>query len=196
MRLLLAAVVVLMLSALAIAVPGNQQIGPYAVSFDVNANYQIQTAEPITSDEANAYQMSIFTDNTTFATISITGYNELTDSTLGVHKNLMPMNMVIREGLNVTNVQDRTIDGKEGFLVTSVPYAAADAPEMNFNVYRALYWLDSQNCECGPVSVGKTSVIVTSSYPLDVTEGLLDSLHVEMGQAAADMPPAQQMPPQ
>ena len=166
-----------MLSALAIAAPETQQLGPYTVSFDVNADYQIQDVEPIETDQASAYQMIIFTDNTTSASISVTEYKALTDATLDVHKSLMPMNMIL-QGLNVTNVEDKTIDSKEGILVTSVPFVAADTAEANFDVYRAMYWLDSQDCECGPVSVGKTSVIVTSTYPLDVTEGLLNSLHV------------------
>jgi hypothetical protein len=47
-----------------------------------------------------------------------------------------------------------------------------------------MYWMDSQSCECGPVSVGKTSVVITSTYPLDVTQGLLSSLNIVQGQAA------------
>lgn len=188
MKLLLAATLVLMLSAMAIAVPDNQQLGPYTVSFDMNANYQAQNAQPIETETANAYQMRLFVDNSTFAVIGITEYAEPTDTTLQVHKNLMPMNMIIREGLNATNVEDKTIDGKEGFLVTSVPFQTdVGAPS---TVYRAMYWLDSQDCECGPVSVGKTSVIITSTFPLDVTESLLSSLQVVKGEAAASAQPA------
>jgi hypothetical protein len=187
-KLLLAATLVLMLSAMAIAVPDNQQLGPYTVSFDMNANYQAQNAQPIETETANAYQMRLFVDNSTFAVIGITEYAEPTDTTLQVHKNLMPMNMIIREGLNATNVEDKTIDGKEGFLVTSVPFQTdVGAPS---TVYRAMYWLDSQDCECGPVSVGKTSVIITSTFPLDVTESLLSSLQVVKGEAAASAQPA------
>ena len=57
-------------------------------------------------------------------------------------------------------------------------------------VYRAMYWLDSQGCECGPVSVGKTSVIITSTFPQDVTESLLSSLQIVKGEAAASAQPA------
>ena len=67
MKLLLAATIVLMLSAIAIAVPDSQQLGPYAVSFDLNANYQVQNAQPIETETANAYQMGLFVDNSTFA---------------------------------------------------------------------------------------------------------------------------------
>ncbi len=183
MKLLIVATIVLMLSSMAIAMPDSQQLGPYTVSFDLNANYEAQNAQPVETEAANAYQMRLFVDNSTFAVIGITEYADLTDTTMQVHKSLMPMNMIIREGLNATNVEDMTIDGKEGFLVTSTPFEAiAGAPSM---VYRAMFWLDSQGCECGPVSVGKTSVIVTSTFPLDVTEGLLSSLQVVKGEAAA-----------
>jgi len=183
MKLLIGATIVLMLSSMAIAMPDSQQLGPYTVSFDLNANYEAQNAQPVETEAANAYQMRLFVDNSTFAVIGITEYADLTDTTMQVHKSLMPMNMIIREGLNATNVEDMTIDGKEGFLVTSTPFEAiAGAPSM---VYRAMFWLDSQGCECGPVSVGKTSVIVTSTFPLDVTEGLLSSLQVVKGEAAA-----------
>jgi len=183
MKLLIGATIVLMLSSMAIAMPDSQQLGPYTVSFDLNANYEAQNAQPVETEAANAYQMRLFVDNSTFAVIGITEYADLTDTTMQVHKSLMPMNMIIREGLNATNVEDMTIDGKEGFLVTSMPFEAiAGAPS---TVYRAMYWLDSQGCECGPVSVGQTSVIVTSTFPLDVTEGLLSSLQVVKGEAAA-----------
>lgn len=171
----------LMLSAVAMAVPDSQQLGPYAVSFDLNANYQVQIAQPVEMGTAKAYQMGLFVDNSTYASVSITEYAELTDSTLMVFKSMLPMSMML-QGLNVTNVEDMTIDGKDGFLVTSEPVEAiAGAPS---TVYRAMYWLDSQDCECGPVSVGKTSVVITSTYPLDVTQGLLSSLQIVQGQAA------------
>jgi len=174
-------------------VPDSQQLGPYLISFGMNANYQAQIAQPIETETANAYQMRLFIDNSTFAVIGITEYAQPTDATLQVHKSLMAMNMMIREGLNATNVEDRTIDGMEGFMVTSAPFEAiAGAPGI---VYRAMYWLDSQDCECGPVSVGKTSVVITSTYPLDVTESLLSSLQIVKGEAAAPDQGSQVLPP-
>jgi len=186
-KLLLAATLVLMLSAMAIAVPDNQQLGPYMVSFDMNANYKVQNAQPIETETANAYQMGLIVDNSTYASIGITEYAEPTDATLLVFKSMLPMSMMLL-GLNVTNVEDMTIDGKEGFLVTSNPLeAVAGAPS---TVYRAMYWLDSQDCECGPVSVGQTSVVITSTFPLDVTEGLLSRLQLVKGEATASAQPA------
>ncbi|MDD1749950.1 MAG: hypothetical protein LUO89_08745 [Methanothrix sp.] len=193
MKLLLAATLVLVLSSMAFAVPDSQQLGPYAVSFDINANYQPEIALPIESETANVYQMRLFVDNSTFAVIGVTEYAEPTDATLQVFKSLVPMSMIIREGLNATNVEDKTIDGMEGFLVTSVPFQAeVGAPS---TVYRAMYWLDGENCECGPVSVGKTSVIITSTFPQDVTESLLSSLQIVKGEAATSAQAGQVLPP-
>jgi hypothetical protein len=189
MKLLLAATIVLMLSAIAIAVPDSQQLGPYTVSFDLNANYQPQIGQPIETETANAYQMRLFVDNSTYAAIGITEYAEPTDATLMVFKSMLPMSMML-QGLNVTNVEDMTIDGKEGFLVSSTPLEAnVAAPSA---VYRAMYWLDSQGCECGPLSVGKTSVVITSTFPQDVTEGLLSSLQIVKGETATQAAPTTQ----
>ena len=189
MKLILAAAMMLMLSAVAVAQSDSQQIGPYAASFDLNANYQVQTAQPVEMETAKAYQMVLFVDNSTSALIGITEYAELTDSTLMVFKSMLPMSMVL-QGLNVTNIEDMTIDGKEGILVTSEPFeAVAGAPS---KVYKATYWLDSQSCECGPVSVGTTNIVITSTYPLDITQGLLSSLQIVKGQAATTAAPSAQ----
>lgn len=67
---------------------------------------------------------------------------------------------------------DTVIDKKEGFIFTGLNAKKA-------RIFRAHYWTDSQNCQCGPVSVGKTEVEVISSYPLDVTKNLLTSLHLD-----------------
>lgn len=178
MKLALVAVLV-MLSATAMASQDSRQLGPYAVSFDINSNYEAQIASPIKSDAVNNYQMRLFVNNSTYAVISITEYADPTDATLKIYKSMMPTNMILLDGLNTTNIEDRIIDGKTGFLVTSVPFKTNNmAPSV---VYRAMYWLDSKNCECGPVSVGKTNVVVTSTFSKYVTDSLLSSLHIVKG---------------
>lgn len=182
MKLLLAATLVLVLSAIAIAVPDSQQLGPYSVSFDLNANYQPQIAPPMETETANTYQMRLFVDNSTYSVVGITEYAELEDATPEVLKTIMGMNMLL-SGFNASIPEDRKIDGKDGFLIPSVPFQVDNnGPSM---LYRALYWLDSEKCECGPIYVGKTSVVVTSTFSQDVTESLLSSLHILKGEAAA-----------
>ena len=104
-----------MLSAIAIAVPDSQQLGPYTVSFDLNANYQAQNAQPIETETANAYQMRLFVDNSTFAVIGITEYAEPTDATLQVHKSLMPMNMIIERASMPLMSKIRQLTEKKAF---------------------------------------------------------------------------------
>jgi len=71
-KLLLSAILVLILSATAFAVPDSQELGPYMVSFDINSTYRAQIAQPTSTETANAYQMRLFVNNSTFAVIVIT----------------------------------------------------------------------------------------------------------------------------
>jgi hypothetical protein len=179
MRLLLAIIFVLSLSASVFAVPDSQLIGHYSVLLDINANYQPKIAQPIENEEVNAYRMELIVDNSALAIIDIAEFTELQDATLKTRRNLMGLSM-LREGLNVTNVEDTTIDGKDGFVAASMPFEATNTATTE--TYRAEYWLDSQRCACGPVSVGQISVTITSTLSQDVTESLLNSLHVVKGQ--------------
>lgn len=186
----------LMISAAAMAAPDSQQVGPYAVSFDLNANYQVQIGEPMETEEVNVYSIALFVDNSTVATIAIAENAEPTDATLDVLKRLVIYESILINGLNTTNVEDIKVDGREGFLLTTEPMQPVEgAPS---KLYRAMYWLDSIDCECGPVSVGTTSVSITSTYPLDVTEGLLSSLSIVKGEAsnAAPADGGQVLPPE
>ena len=104
----------LMISAVAMAEPDSKQVGPYTVSFDMNADYQVQIGEPMESDVGTVYSMALFVDNSTGASIAIAEYAEPTDATLNMHKTLNTMSMML-QGLNSTNVEDMAIDGKDGF---------------------------------------------------------------------------------
>ena len=170
----------LMISAAAMAAPDSQQVGPYTVSFDVDAQYQPQIAEPMEGEEGNAYSMALIFDNSTGASIAIAESPDQIDATLDVYKQLMLYELILYRGLNTTNIEDLEIDGKESFLLTAEPIEASEGVPNKF--YRAMYWLDSE--DFGPVSAGTTSVTITSTYPLDVTEALLSSLSVVKGEAS------------
>lgn len=89
------------------------------------------------------------------------------------------MYSMITRGINATGPMNQTIDGKSGFLVSGAPFAGSSLPA-GLKFYQAQYWLDSKQCECGPVFVGRTSVDITSTYPQDVTMNLLKSINVVM----------------
>ena len=178
----------LMLSSAALAAPETHPLGPYTVSFNMNTDmsYQIQTQDPAVYPFATIYPLVITTNNTTGASISITQYNNLTPSILGVNEEIAALRMALR-GINVTAPEEIVIDNMNGFLLSGMPFAGMSNAPSGSMFYQAQYWLDSKDCECGPVSVGTVLVNIASTYPQNVTEGLLSSIHVAAGQ----VPPTQ-----
>jgi hypothetical protein len=177
----------LTLSSAALAAPETHQLGPYTVSFDMNTSmsYETQTQDPAVFPLATIYPLVITTDNTTGASISITQYNNLTTSTLAVNEEIAALRMALM-GINVTAPEKMIIDNMSGFWLTGMPIADMNNLSSDLTFYQAQYWLDSEDCECGPVSVGTMLVNIASTYPRDVTEGLLSSIHVAIGQDAAN----------
>lgn len=202
------------MSSLAFAATETEQLGPYTVSFDMNTpmQYQVVVQQPIETPIYTAYSLRINSSDTTSAGIGITEYRNKTDATLSVAKQLMIMQMALT-GFNLTAApEDMTIDGRDGFLMIGAPFSGMEnAPQIS-EIFRAGYWLDSVDCECGPVSAGTTNVGIYSTYPEDVTRNLLSTLSVTAGQApvqtqagqmaqpmqSQEMPPADmtQQPPQ
>jgi hypothetical protein len=182
-RLSIAAILMLMLSSATLAAPEMHQLGPYSVSFNMNTDmsYQIQTEDPAVYPFVTIYPLVIKTDNTTGASISITQYNNLTSSILGVNVEIAALRMALR-GINVTAPEKMVIDNRNGFLLSGMPFTGMGNATSGFMFYQAQYWLDSKDCECGPVSVGTVLVNIASTYPQNVTESLLSSIHVAAGQ--------------
>jgi hypothetical protein len=174
-----------MLSSLALAAPESIKLEPYTVTFDLNTdlNYQIQPQEPTEYPFATVYPFLIQTDNSTGASISITEYKEPKDSTMLINEEVTSLRMALR-GINATAPVEQMIDGNQGFVISGVPFPGTNMPT-GFVFSQASFWTDSTNCDCGPVSVGNTSVGISSTYPQDVTMNLLNSLHIEKGQATA-----------
>jgi hypothetical protein len=179
-RLFTATLLMLFLLPAALAAMEMQQVGPYTVSFNMNTDipYQIQAQAPVTSPLGAIYPLVIATDNTTGASISITQYNNKTVSSLEVNEEIAGLRMAL-SGFNVTAPEEIAIDNRTGFLISGIPLAGTfNAPKL----YQAQYWLDSKDCECGPISAGEVLVTIASSYPQEVTQGLLNSIHVAASQ--------------
>ena len=176
MRLLLAAIVMLMLSSVALAAPETHQVGPYKVSFDMKTNtkYTNQT-QSTQGNSYSGYILQLRTDNNTGASIEINEYKNPVDSTLQMMKTLDFYSMLL-SGINATAPINQSIDGKNGYLISGTPFSGSKLP--NIKIYHAQYWLDSKQCECGAVSAGTTSVHISSTYPQDVTMNLLNSIKV------------------
>jgi hypothetical protein len=182
-RLLAAILLSLALIPVALASMEVQEIGPYTVSFNMNTDipYQIQTQAPMTYPFGTIYPLVISTDNTTGASIGITQYNNLTTSTLDVNEEIAALRMAL-SGFNASAPEKMIIDNMSGFLVSGIPFEDMGNAPTGITLFQAQYWLDSKSCECGPVYVGTVLVSITSTYPKDVTQGLLCSIHVSSSQ--------------
>ena len=185
MKISIVAILMLLLSSAALAAPEMHQLGPYTVSFNLNTSlsYQIQPQNPMIYPSATIYPLVISTNNTTGASISIIQYNNLTTSTLGENEETAGLRMALR-GINVTAPEKMTIDKMNGFRLSGMPFAGMGNASSGSMFYQAQYWLDSKDCACGPVSVGTVLVNIASTYPENVTESLLRSIHVAAGQEA------------
>jgi hypothetical protein len=187
-RLIIAAFLMLMLSSEALAAHETHQLGPYTVSFNMTTDmsYLIQTQDPAVYPFAILYPLVIKTDNTTSASIIITQCKNLTPSILWMNEEIAALQMALK-GVNVTTREEIVIDNMKGFLLSGMSFAGIGNETSGFMLYQAQYWLDSKDCECGPVSVGTIFVNIASTYPQKVTESLLSSIHVAAGQ----VPPSQ-----
>jgi hypothetical protein len=148
--------------------------GPYNVSFNMNTSlkYIIQPNSSIVESFRTSYPMLIKSNNTAFALIKIIEYNNLTDSTPDLWSTI-DLRGLEKIGLkNITYQPNMSIDNHSAFGFTGLDFQER-------RMYFASYWLDSKPCECGPVFIGKTNIIVESSYPLNMTAELLGSMHVE-----------------
>jgi len=177
MRFALILIIMLAGAIVASGAPENKTLGPYNVSFDLNTtmNYSILYAKPIVTPTSTTYMMMIKTNNSSLANTAIIEYKNITDSTLNYHK-LQAERVLINNGFsrNMSSINAH-IDGKKGFVHAGIN-------SKKFILFFTGFWLDSKDCDCGPVSVGKTKVEMISSYPPEITWNLLNSIHVEKSQ--------------
>jgi len=195
MRLLLALFFVVMLAFTASAATENVTTGPYTVSFDLNSSlkYSILSGMPVQEEIRTAYPLLIKTNNSTDVKIVVFEYKGPVDSTPDLWQNINFQGLVILGMRNVTQTTEMVIDGMPAYGLSG-NYTNKD--DVNKTLYSANYWLDSNECECGPVSVGKTNVVITSTLPLEVTGHMLDTLHVSKSKSlVTDQGPITFAPP-
>ncbi|HWQ20759.1 MAG TPA: hypothetical protein VN455_13330 [Methanotrichaceae archaeon] len=168
----------MMLSLAATAVPEMTSAGPYSISFDLNTtlNHTIQQKPTWSPGGFSQHPLIIMTNNQSWAGVAVYDYNNLTDSTILTQKDLMFSAMALQGYRNIT-IADATIDGVPAVIASGIDPSGESAA-------RAWYWKDSQSCQCGPVSVGKTRVEVVSSYPVNMTSSLLQTIHVQRNSTA------------
>jgi hypothetical protein len=75
------------------------------------------------------------------------------------------------------SVSEATIDGKEGSIIRQEVFNESMARTINSTIAR--YWLDAEEIEGYGLRAAKTEVEMISLLPEDLTEDLLNSIHVE-----------------
>jgi hypothetical protein len=177
MKKLLALVLLLVLSCSVSAKPIVASLNPYSFSFDLKAAMEPTVTTGSEKDNGSiSYFTTIKLENKTAATINIVNYNDWQDATLSSTTTRLKATLMntLNESGEIQNqtLFMRSIDGNNAEVQSYV------VPETNSDVTIAVYWKGSKNCECGPVSVGKTKVEILSTLPRDLNENLLDSLNI------------------
>jgi hypothetical protein len=177
MRFLLVSILMILLAAGASAKPEEISVGPYNVSFDLNTTTNHSISSDWDDANATAFLNIKFTNNTRVAIAVI-------NKTVWECSDLSPDLKYLRLALNYDkalgnmtsgSLIERIIDGRPGIVVVG-------RYDMNGSVFDstiAKYWLDSKEIENYNISVAMTKVEIIARVPMNMSESLLDTIHVE-----------------
>jgi hypothetical protein len=187
MRNLLALTLILLLSASASAKPEDISLGPYNVSFDLNTtmNYTIiPHSELEKDDKTSSFHIDIIFDNDTRALVGIENYSQWQyagQPCTILKKLVLELDKTYLEG----NVSERMIDGKMGEVVSTTYARSRDNKVLNSIM--AEYWQDSKDVEGYDVPVGRAKVEILAIFPKNLSESLLNTLHIEISEQPAQL---------
>jgi hypothetical protein len=167
---LIAFVMMLVLASAASATSERITTGPYTISFDLNTslNYTMDIQPAKEENDSVEYVVTANIDNQSMARIAVIEYKNPVDSTLWTIKRYHECAIHDHKNSSVSLVK---IDETDAVLTTSVKDPASP-------LFWGEYWPDSEECDCGPVSVGRTQVEVFGNAPQNITESLLGTLGV------------------
>lgn len=188
MKILLALMLMFLTTASALAMAEEVSVGPYVVSFDLNTemDYNITTEYFAENASTTVAEIGISFDNDTSAMIDIFNDSEWqyagTTSCCTVLKSL-----ALEEDPDVINytVSSRMIDGKIGDVVTKMYTRPSDGKVLNATL--AEYWPDSMEIEGYNIPAGKTKVELIAIFPENISESLIETLHVELPAESAQL---------
>lgn len=176
MRLLCVLILVVLLAAGASAKPEEIAVGPYNVSFDLNTTMNYSVSSDWDAKSATAL-ININLTNSTKAAIAVINETVWQCSDLSPDIRYLSLALSYDRALgNMTSgsLLGRTIDGKPGIEVVG-------RYDMNGSIFDstiAKYWLDSKEIEDYNITVAMTKVEIIARVPLNVSESLLDTIHV------------------
>ncbi len=156
-------------------------LSDYKVSFDLDTSlgHTIEVQPPIIGENDTNYGAYIKFSNETQILMGIDVFNTAKDATLEPELELV---QVYARGDENTTVTTRSVDGRMGIQTTSI--SKSGDPSFSFRS-----WIDSQKCECGEVYAGTAKLEILGIVPANISENLLNSLHVvSMANAVAPEP--------
>lgn|GEM_PF-1468363 len=184
MRLLLASAMLLILSALAFAEPEEVSAGPYNISFDLNTtmDYNVTLYPEIEDNDSSWYHLSIVFDNETKADVGVSAHKDwqYAEWPCTYWKNLYLKAAKAAGEVRNGSESYATIDGSEGYIIRQEVIRPSDSKVINGTI--AEYWLDAEEIEGYGIMVAKSEVEMISLLPENLTENLLNTIHVEVNQ--------------
>lgn len=184
MKLLWASAMLFILSALAFAEPRGISAGPYNISFDLNTTmeYNVTLNPEVEDNESSWYYLDIMFDNNTRAAVGITAYKEWQ---CAEYPCIYWENLYLRAAKDAGEIQngsasETTIDGNEGVIIRQEILMPGEDVATNSTI--AEYWLDAEEIEGYGLMAAKTEVEMISLLPENLTEDLINTIHVEVNQ--------------
>jgi hypothetical protein len=154
-------------------------VGPFNVSFDLNTteNYTV-TYNFTTQEGSQSGIIEIKSNNGSQAAIGITAYDRWQHAGLSSDMDYMNLSLQSDENVIEGSVSEEMVDGQSAVVVAQTRELPGAKSTMNSTI--VIYWADGKQMEGYDVPVAKTKVEIISMFPENMTQGLLDTLHVAL----------------
>jgi hypothetical protein len=171
-----------MLSTLAFAEPVEITAGPYNISFDLDTTmaYNVTLHPEVEDNESSWYYVDVMFDNDTRAAIGVTAYKSWQCAN---YPCVWWENLYLQAAKDAGEIQngsasEATIDGKNGYIIRQEILDPITDRVINSTI--AEYWLDAEVIEGYGLLAAKTDVEMISKLPENLTDDLLNTIHVEI----------------
>ncbi len=182
MKLFWVLAMLFILPALAFAEPVEISAGPYNISFDLDTamEYNVTLHPEVEDNESSWYYLDIMFDNNTRAAIGVTAYK---DWQCAEYPCVYWENLYLQAAKDAGEIQngsasEATIDGKDGYIIRQEILNPITNRVVNSTI--AEYWLDAEEIEGYGLMAAKTEVEMISMLPENLTEDLLNTIHIEV----------------
>jgi hypothetical protein len=154
-------------------------VGPFNVSFDLNTteNYTV-TSNFATQEGSQSGIIEIESNDGSQAAIGITAYDRWQYAGLSPDMDYMNLSLQSDENVIEGSVSEEMVDGQPAIVVAQTRKLPGAESTMNSTI--VIYWADGKQMEGYDVPVAKTKVEIISTLPENMTQSLLDTLHVAL----------------